>query len=128
MNIYGIISVKELISSLCLKNKYNAGFTFIIDLFDNNGNFLSLDRIKELNFKTNFNVYNFKFSTEQYQKNIILKKNIQNIFCNNDIAIINHLFFECFKVKKKLLLNIEEWLLIRFNLSKTFDRNSIHFG
>ena len=63
MNIYGIISVKELISSLCLKNKYNAGFTFIIDLFDNNGNFLSLD-IKELNFKTNFNGYNFKFSTE----------------------------------------------------------------
>ena len=36
---------------------YNAGFIFIIYLFDINGNFLSLDRIKELKVKTNFVEY-----------------------------------------------------------------------
>ena len=33
-------------SSIYLKNYYNVGFTFIIDLFDNNGHFISLDRVK----------------------------------------------------------------------------------
>ena len=48
-------------------------------------------------------------------------------YCNNDIETIYHLFLECFKVKE-LWLNIEEWLLNRFNLPLTFDRNSILFG
>ena len=44
-------------SSIYLKNYYNAGFTFIIDLFDNNGNFISLEGVKELKVKTNFVEY-----------------------------------------------------------------------
>ena len=43
--------------NIYLKNYYNAGFSFIIDFFDNNGNFLSLDGVKELKVKTNFVEY-----------------------------------------------------------------------
>ena len=58
MNIYGTIQMYELIiHQYYLKNYYNAGFTFTIDLFDNNVNLISLDIIKDFKIKSNFNEY-----------------------------------------------------------------------
>jgi hypothetical protein len=34
--------------------------------------------------------------------------------CNNDIESIEHLFIECPLVKKKIWIDIEEWLLNKF--------------
>lgn len=48
-------------------------------------------------------------------------------FCKNDIETIDHLFVECFQVKE-LWCRIEEWILEKFNIHCSFDRQGILFG
>jgi hypothetical protein len=47
--------------------------------------------------------------------------------CKCDIETIDHLFFECFHVKE-LWCSIEDWILGKFNIHCSFDKQGILFG
>ena len=105
---------------------------------ENNVSFSEIDwnKIFELPFKIThesklqwlqFQILHRIIPTNAYLFKLKITDSPKCTFCKCDIETIDHLFFECFHVTE-LWCSIVDWILRKFNIRCSFDKQGILFG